>query len=145
MTAFDTAFDRVIGAEGGYVNNPADPGGETNWGISKRSYPNVDIKGLTIDGAKGIYRRDYWDPLMLDSLHPSIAFQLFDFAVNSGVAAAKRVMSTLNATHDPAVNVIHILAARLTVMTSASGWPTFGKGWARRIASDLELAASDLA
>ena len=53
---FDLAFDRLIGHEGGYVDNPADPGGETNWGISKRSYPNINIKTLTRDGAKEMYR-----------------------------------------------------------------------------------------
>jgi lysozyme family protein len=71
--AFDQAFTRLLGHEGGYVNNPADPGGETNWGISKRSYPQVDIKALTQQQAKWIYQRDFWDPL--GDAHPAIKFR----------------------------------------------------------------------
>src|SRR5688500_3822527 len=85
---FDTAFDRLIGHEGGYVNDPQDPGGETNWGISKRSYPNVDIKALTRDGAKAIYLADFWNPLA--DADPAIKFQVFDFAVNGGLPVAIR-------------------------------------------------------
>ena len=59
---FDAAFAIVVGVEGGYtLCLPGDPGGETNYGISKRSYPDVDIAQLTLDDAKTIYRRDYWD------------------------------------------------------------------------------------
>ena len=63
----DMSFDRIIEftlqEEGGYVNNPADPGGMTKYGISKRSYPNLDIANLTIDQAKAIYERDFWNQL----------------------------------------------------------------------------------
>ena len=59
---FEAAVNDVLGEEGGYVNNPADPGGETNWGISKRAFPQVDIKALTRDDAKALYRANYWDP-----------------------------------------------------------------------------------
>ena len=56
---FEAAVDRVLGHEGGYVNHPNDPGGETNWGISKRSYPNVDIKALTREGVLRLcYRQE---------------------------------------------------------------------------------------
>ena len=58
---FPAFINRILGHEGGYVNDPQDPGGETNWGISKRSYPGEDIKNLTLDQAAAIYRRDYWD------------------------------------------------------------------------------------
>ncbi|MFS8082999.1 MAG: glycosyl hydrolase 108 family protein, partial [Ginsengibacter sp.] len=61
---FDAAVDSVLGEEGGYVNNPADPGGETQWGISKRAFPDVDIKALTRDAAKALYKAHYWDPLL---------------------------------------------------------------------------------
>ena len=60
-TSFDEIIEVVLHHEGGYVNDPKDPGGETNYGISKRAYPDVDIKNLTEDGAKDIYRRDYWE------------------------------------------------------------------------------------
>ena len=87
---FQDAFDRLIGHEGGYVNNPEDPGGETNWGISKRSYPNIDIKNLTRDGANAIYLRDFWNRIKGDKLYDGVAYQLFDFAVNSGIETAVR-------------------------------------------------------
>lgn len=142
MTAFDIVFDRVISVEGGYSNIPADSGGETNWGISKRAYPALDIKTLTREDAKAIYKRDYWDRLACDGRNPAVAFQMFDFAVNSGVGA---VLKMLPFTGSDAKIIVHLLSVRLGVMTSSSAWPTFGKGWARRIASDLELAAADLA
>ncbi len=64
MITFDDAFTRLLGNEGGYVNDPRDPGGETNWGISKRSYPTVDIKNLTRTQAEDIYMHDFWEPLV---------------------------------------------------------------------------------
>ncbi len=89
---FKEAFLETLGHEGGYVNDPADPGGETNWGISKRSFPDLDIKSLTIDEAKEIYRRKYWDRLMLSDLDSGhIAGELFDTAVNAGRGTATRI------------------------------------------------------
>ena len=79
---FDTAVTAVLSYEGGYVNDPNDPGGETNWGISKRAYPNLDIRNLTRDRAIQIYRRDYWDSLGCDQFPPAIVIALFDSAVN---------------------------------------------------------------
>jgi lysozyme family protein len=150
---FDEAFEIVIGHEGGYVNNPKDPGGETNWGISKRSYPGVDIKNLTKDGAKEIYLRDYWKRLQSDSLPESIRFDLFDTAANSGPGTAARLLQRAVGTAEDghigpltiaAVNALHpweirakFNAARLNFMTYLSIWPEFGKGWSRRIASNL--------
>jgi len=61
MANFDKVIDKVLINEGGYVNDPHDSGGETNFGISKRAYPNVNIKELTTAGAKSIYKKDYWD------------------------------------------------------------------------------------
>jgi lysozyme family protein len=87
---FDIVFDRVIGIESGYSNNPNDPGGETKYGISKRSYPDLDIKNLTREQAKEIYLRDFWNRLEMDSLPESIVYQLFDFAINSGVSTSIR-------------------------------------------------------
>lgn len=60
MSDFNTAINIVLKHEGGYVNNPNDPGGETKYGISKAQYPNVDIKNLSLDAAKRIYYEDYW-------------------------------------------------------------------------------------
>ena len=58
---FDIAFSRLIDSEGGLTDNPKDPGGLTKFGISQRSYPDIDIRNLTLDQAKAIYLRDFWD------------------------------------------------------------------------------------
>ena len=154
---FDTAFNRLIDSEGGYVNDPADPGGETKFGISKRSYPDVDIANLTLEQAKAIYLRDFWNPL--GDAHPAIKFQCFDFAVNSGIGTAIRKLQLAVGVADDghwgpksaaalaAMDLNDVLmrfaAQRLLFMTSLSTWGEFGKGWARRIAKDLLYAAED--
>lgn len=156
---FDAAFDRLIGHEGGYVNNPNDPGGETNWGISKRSYPHVDIKGLTREGAKAIYHRDFWLRIHGDDMYDGVAFQVFDFAVNSGIGTAVRYLQRAVGVADDGYwgpvseGAIGILsesdvimrfnAERLDFMTRLSTWPMFGRGWARRIAGNLRYGAED--
>jgi len=157
---FDTAFDRLLGNEGGYSNNAADPGGETNWGISKRSYPNVDIKNLTREGAKAIYCADFWNRIHADQLHPAVAFQAFDFAVNSGIEEAVRALQravgvdadghwgpiTAAAEHAMADEriIVRYVAEMIEHWAGLKTWQTFGKGWARRAAADLRYAASDL-
>ena len=86
---FNDAFDEVIGLEGGYSDDPDDAGGETNWGISKRSYPNVNIATLTKEDAKQIYWEDFWNRLLLSQvLQPSIAAEIFEQAVNFGGSQA---------------------------------------------------------
>ena len=154
---FDEAFDRLIGHEGGYVNHPNDPGGETNWGISKRSYPALDIARLTRDQAKTIYKRDFWD--VIGEAHPAIKFQVFDFAVNSGVQTAIRKLQAALGVADDGVFgpvskkgladadlndvLMRFMAQRIRFWASLTTWPTFGKGWALRAASQLEYASKD--
>jgi lysozyme family protein len=156
---FDQAFDRLFGNEGGYVDNPADPGGETNFGISKRSYPDVDIKNLTRDGAKAIYLRDFWQPLDADHLDGGVIFQVFDFAVNSGIQTAiRKLQKAIGVADDghfgeisqstlhtmPVSDVIfRFVAERLDFWASLSTWGEFGRGWARRARDDLRYAAQD--
>lgn len=148
---FDEAFEKLIGHEGGYVNNPADPGGETKYGISKRSYPNVDIAALTLDEAKAIYKRDFW----LDALPGAVAFQVFDASVNSGRRQAiKWLQRAVGAVDDGVLGTETLLklstasfgtvvarfnAERLEFMTNLPTWQQFGKGWARRIAANLKV------
>ena len=103
MKNFYEAFERTLGHEGGYVNDLEDPGGETNWGISKRSYPGLDIAALTVEDAKNIYRRDYWDRIKLGYLTSGvIAGEIFDTAVNTGhktaVKIAQRALNYLGET-----------------------------------------------
>jgi lysozyme family protein len=79
--------------EGAYVNDPDDPGGETNYGISKRAYPNVDIKGMTIDKAKGLYYKDYWLKAGFDRVRNyEVAAKLFDISVNFGDEQAREIV-----------------------------------------------------
>jgi lysozyme family protein len=153
MSDFDSAFERLIGHEGGYVNHPRDPGGETKYGVTKRSYPNVNIRNLTLDGAKAIYKRDFWDKVRGDEVPYSVAFNLFDGAVNSGPAKSIMWMQAAAGVADDGkfgpITLAAILKAdpeglcarynglRLKFMTDLSTWGTFGKGWARRIAENL--------
>src|SRR5688572_29175746 len=87
---FPDFINRILSHEGGYVNDPRDPGGETQWGISKRTYPTVNIKALTRDQAIALYKRDFWDASKAAQLPPAVGFQLLDAAVNSGIAQATR-------------------------------------------------------
>lgn len=150
---FEKAFERVIGHEGGYVFDPRDAGGETKYGISKRAYPNLDIKNLTLDQAKEIYRRDYWNRLHLDEIPDCVRFDLFDAAVNSGVSAAAKFLQRAAGTNaDGVIGKLTIAAAngidperldkrlsgyRLQYLADLSSFPTFGRGWVRRVASNL--------
>lgn len=152
---FDQVFDKLINHEGGYVFNPHDPGGETKFGISKRSYPHLDIHSLTLADAKTIYRRDFWDRAQCDKLHPDLAFDLFDGAVNSGIGQAIRwlqravgvaddgvvgplTLASINRENDTSAIRARYNGHRLDFMTRLSTWDVFGKGWARRIAFNLQ-------
>lgn len=86
---FLKAFDYVISNEGGYVFNGNDSGGETKFGISKRSYPALNIKELTLEDAKKIYYRDFWEKGRCEEISSDlVAMQLFDLSVNLGNRAA---------------------------------------------------------
>lgn len=150
---FDDAFERLIGHEGGYVSNGLDPGGETNYGISRRSYPGEDIAGMTLERAKAIYLRDYWTKAGCDLVPDALRFDLFDMSVNSGVKTAIRTLQravgvvddgvigtlTIKAIND--MDATRIVARfngyRLQLMSSLPTWPAFGRGWANRIAKNL--------
>ena len=157
--SFDTTFDRLMGNEGGYSNDPRDPGGETNWGISKRSYPNEDIKGMTKERAKIIFRRDFWEPVQGDNLPDALAFQVADFAYNSGAQTAirylQRAVGVADDGHWGPVSqaaikkfelheiLMRFIAERLRFWAKLSTWDTYGRGWANRAAKDLDYAADD--
>jgi lysozyme family protein len=151
---FDEAFEKLIGNEGGYVNDLRDPSGETKHGISKRAHPNEDIKGLTLERAKQIYLTEYWGPAGCESVPPALKFDLFDMAVNSGIIqAVKTLQKTVNETQDgilgpktlraltsftdPLRLAVTFNANRLDFYTLLVNWPYYGKGWARRIANNL--------
>lgn len=156
---FDDAFDRTVGHEGGYTLGKNDPGGETKWGISKRSYPHLNIKTLTRADARRIYLRDFWTRIDADSLPDGVAFQLFDFAVNSGIETAVRYLQRACGVADDGFwgpvsrkaaaaksetdLIMTLEAERLDFMTRLQNWPVAGKGWARRIAENLRYGAID--
>lgn len=90
---FEKAIPIVLKHEGGYVNDPNDLGGETKYGISKRSYPHLDIKNLTVEQAVEIYKRDWWDRYKYESIGDlDIAAKVFDLAVNMGANPAHRIL-----------------------------------------------------
>lgn len=150
---FDQAFERLLGHEGGLVNDPRDPGGQTKYGISKRSYPGENIADMTLERAKAIYLRDYWGPAGCDCVPDAVKFDLFDMAVNSGVTTAIRTLQRAVGTADDgklgpitlqAISstpgprfIARFNGHRLAFMSSLSTWPSFGRGWANRIAKNL--------
>lgn len=129
-TNFDLAYTFTKKWEGGYVNNAADPGGETKYGISKRAYPNLDIVALTEEDAKAIYLRDYWN-VMHDSDRPiAYACAVFDTAVNCGIARATLWLAESN-------NVEEFLKYRVnhyeSIVEKNPKLQKFMKGWMRRV------------
>lgn len=154
---FEQAFVDLLGHEGGYSNNPADPGGETNWGITiavarENGYLG-SMKDMDASVAKTIYAKKYWLSEFENLPYP-VAFQVFDAAVNSGVGQAIRWLQRSVGTADdgkigpvtltavsninPLKLVLLFNAERLMFMTNLSTWGSFGKGWARRVASNLK-------
>ena len=92
MKTFKEIIEQVLEHEGGYVNDPKDLGGETKYGITKRFYPDVDIKNLTIEQAKDIYKKDYWDKDKVESLPQNLWHIYFDMCVNMGKRTAVKVL-----------------------------------------------------
>lgn len=158
--AFRTAIDRILGHEGGYVNDPADPGGETKWGISKRSYPEINIAALTRDDAISIYYEDFWQPLGVHRMHDGTAYQLMDSAVNSGIHQSIRFLQRAVDVADDglagpvtyaalgkleeAQQILLFIAERIEFMTKLKNWPNHGKGWMRRMCGNMRYAAQDI-
>ncbi|MFL9899066.1 glycosyl hydrolase 108 family protein [Paraburkholderia fungorum] len=160
MSSFDDAFDALIGNEGGYSNNPADPGGETMWGVTARVARAAGYMGpmndLPRDTAKAIAKKLYWDPLRLDKLDPRVAFQIFDANYNGGHpviwmqgAAGAKVDGLIGPATIAAVQAVDPLrfilrwnSLRLRYLTSLRTFSTFGKGWTNRIANNLTKGAA---
>ena len=153
---FDEAFHELLGHEGGYSNHSQDPGGATMWGVTERVARANGYKGsmreLPVEKAKEIYKKDYWDAVQADILPDELRYTIFDAAVNSGpVQAIKWLQACLNVEQvgvlgpktKAALSVntkplkAKYLGIRLQFMTDLKNWPSFSKGWARRIASLL--------
>lgn len=168
MMNFDKAFERIVGHEGGFDDNPKDRGnwtsgtigvGElrgTKYGIAAHVYPHLDIKNLTLEDAKTIYLRDYWNVI---EARPALKFQLFDAAVNHGKGNAirllQRAVGVAEDGHWGPVSqaaldaltlddqLMRFIAHRLMFWASLKTFDTFGRGWTRRGAQNLLFAASD--
>ena len=153
---FALAVSGVLRAEGGYVDDPADPGGETKFGISKAAYPALDIAALTEDDARAVYRRDYWDACRCDSLPAPLDWLVFDAAVNQGVqAAGKMLQAAVGVRADGQIGPVTLAAARqadveaparfMTLRTmryaSSPGWIRYGAGWVKRLFMTMQEAA----
>jgi lysozyme family protein len=163
---YDEAFEALIGHEGGFTLNPADNGNwtggargkgvlkGTKYGIAANTYPDVDIKALTLDQAKMIYRRDFWAKIGADHYGPKTAFVVFSIAVNGGLGrAAKCLQSACGVVPDGVIGPMTLSAARsfedarlaariigqmLDFINDLSSWPTFGRGWTQRWADILK-------
>lgn len=170
---FDKAFDRLIGHEGKFTDNPVDDGNwtggkqgrgqlkGTKFGIAANTYPHLDIKNLTVAQAKEIYREDFWD--VIGRAHDSIKFQLFDAAVNHGRGNAVRMLQrAVRVADDGAwgprsqdalsrmqeVNghndvLLRFMAYRFKFWADLQKFDAFGRGWTRRGAENLLFAAED--
>lgn len=163
MSVFEDAFKVVVGEEGGLSTDPADPGNwtggacgrgacrGTKFGIAASAHPTLDIPAVTLDEARAIYRRDYWDRAAGDALPAPLALLVFDAAVNNGVGRAIRWLqmaagcapdgvvgpATLAAVQaragDGAALCAEFQAQRLAFMAALPGWSRFGLGWSRRL------------
>lgn len=171
MSKFDRAFAQTVDAEGGLSLDPEDKGNWTGgrkgagqllgskFGISAATYPNLNIAGLTLDQARGIYLKDFWNLLNLDDLPAPLGAAVFDAAVNHGPGNAVRLLQrALRVAADGEIGPITIaayrsigaepetlgrfMAYRLFFWTDLKAWSSQGRGWARRGARML-LNASD--
>lgn len=161
---FDIAVEIILKHEGGYVNHPDDPGGETNFGISKRAYPDVDIAKLSKNDAKAIYKADYWDRIRGDDLPLAVGICVVDYAVNSGVSrASKALQHVCTAGKDGIIgphslHAIHVTCndngadfvvegvteIRRNFIRDLSTYSVFGKGWERRITETYDFAMEQI-
>ena len=156
---FENAFDLLITHEGGFSNHPDDPGGSTMYGVTEQVARENGYTGpmrdLTLDFAKSVYRKRYWDACQCDAMPTPIQYPLFDAAVNSGPGQAVKWLQAAAgikadgvigpmtrqavANLDPYALRQAMIGRRLRFMTELKNWPSFSKGWARRIATILEM------
>lgn len=158
-STYDEALRRLLMHEGGYTNHPSDPGGPTNFGITIYDYRKYikadadanDVRNMTLDEAKSIYRAKYWDAQRCDELEPGVDYAIFDYGVNSGIGRSGKVLrrvlglpdntslvttDVINAANAvPAAELVDdICSERLLFLQALKTWPVFGGGWGRRVA-----------
>ena len=129
------ALDWIIKAEGGYVNNPADPGGETNFGLTARFLATLDdyklyaAKDLTEIQARDIYKKYFWDAMGCGTLPPGLDIAAFDCAVNQGPGRARQFLSQCG---NSALRFLKLRKDHYLGMNNATE-ETFEKGWMNRL------------
>jgi uncharacterized protein (TIGR02594 family) len=157
-SSYDAALARLLVHEGGNDDDPRDPGGRTSRGILQRewdawrgSHPGLpaDVWRAPQDQVEAIYRQNYWNPLRCDDLPAGVDYAVFDYGVNSGIGRAAKVLQRLVATAvdgevgpdtitaakraNAAALIAAICDERLAFLQGLRTWPTFGKGWDRRV------------
>ena len=160
---FSDFISRVLAHEGGYVNHPQDPGGETNFGITRRTAQangyTGSMRAMTREQAVEIYRKAFWQRYRAAEMPEAVAFQFFDACVNHGYGNAARMLQRAAGVADDgiignvslaAINrlpendmLLRFNAERLVFFTRLGTFSTFGKGWIRRVAQNLIHAAAD--
>ena len=169
--AFNRAFENVIGVEGGFSDDAKDPGNwtggkegsgklsGTKYGVSAAAYPSLDINSITLDDAKAIYHRDYWQVISGDEFSFPVSNALFDCAVNSGCAsAAKLLQKVLNVSSDGKIGkqtiaaaqnkdqtelLIDFLTARAVFYARLAKFELYGKGWMKRLFTVFHQSQSE--
>jgi len=165
---WEKCFEMVLKHEGGYVNHPKDPGGRTNLGVTQRAWEEyvgrsvdeAEMRSLTPEKVKPIYKSRYWDRIKGDDLPSGVDYAAYDLAVNSGVGrAAKYLQSIAGVPSDgiigpkslaaikdcPADEMVDAMCGmRLEFLKALPTWDTFGKGWGRRVA-EVEEKATEMA
>ena len=164
---FEDCLALVLKSEGGFVQNPKDPGGATNLGVTKATYEayvgrsvSVDeIKALTPETVGPLYKAMYWDKIAGDNIALGLDYALFDFAVNSGPRQATKFIQNIAsvpadgmmgnrtvqqlANLDPSDCITRLCSERLQFLKQLNTWDTFGKGWSKRV-SDVQKRALDM-
>jgi len=159
-----TCLEMILHHEGGYVNHPKDPGGETNLGVTKRVYEDFggtkDMKDLVREDVEPIYKKNYWDRMKCDDVPAGLDLCLFDFGVNAGTGrSAKYLQRMIGTVADGGIgpNTLKALGAyieevgtegaiknfqskRQEYYESLSTFETFGRGWTRRVDETTEAA-----
>ena len=161
---YQACLDMILHHEGGYVNHPKDPGGETNLGVTKRVYEEwggtKDMKDLEVEDVAPIYRKNYWDRIKADDIASGLDLCVFDFGVNAGTGRSAKYLQTLiGTTADGGIGpntlsklsdyidengiedtIKNFQSERQSYYESLSTFETFGRGWTRRVEETTESA-----
>lgn len=165
---WEISFQMVLKHEGGFVNNPKDPGGATNLGVTKKVWEDYvghqvsldDMKSLTPEMVKPLYKKNYWDKIKGDQLPSGVDYAAYDLAVNSGTGRAAKYLQKIAGVPDdgvigpksmdaimscdPEQTVDALCDMRLDFLQKLPTWETFGKGWGRRV-SEVKTKAIEMA